>query len=128
MLRFKMALALPTLCLVLASCNKEVVPLNIKAGHPERFICPRADGDPQADIERPKLPKDYVIDWDAVRVAGDVEKTLDNAKAEHEKYVAVVRDREGVMVGYVMKVEGANFICWDNMKWQNDVQDAIPPR
>jgi len=72
----------------------------------ERLVCVAAG-------DRPAIPAEYVIDWSKVI-------TVDQAKAEHLKYVASVRSREGVIVGYVVRIEGQLFACSNNAAWLRD--------
>ena len=78
---------------------------------PERLICERAG-------TRPVLPPEHAIDWPNVR-------TVDAAKIEHDKFVAVLRTREGLVAGYVLKLEGVAFTCWTNMQWRRDYEAGI---
>lgn len=78
---------------------------------PERLICEPAG-------TRPTVPPEYVIDWNQVR-------TIAQAKAEHEKFVAVLRTREGIVAGYILKIENANFLCWSNMQWRRDYEAGL---
>lgn len=74
--------------------------------NPERFIC-------ELGGTRPKLPPEYVIDWSKVT-------TIPQAKAEHEKFVATIRSRENVTVGYILHIEGKLFVCFNNVAWMKD--------
>lgn len=72
----------------------------------DRLVCEAAGA-------RPKIPAEYVIDWSKVA-------TVAQAKAEHDKYVAVIHTREGVVAAYVLAIEGKLFICSSNMQWRRD--------
>ena len=78
---------------------------------PERLICERVG-------TRPTIPPEHQIDWTQIR-------TVPAAKLEHEKYVATVRTREGVVAGYVLKLEGELFKCWLNMTWRREYEAGI---
>lgn len=100
-------LALSTLCLT-SACETTKRTASFIPTPPERLICERAG-------TRPTIPAEYVIDW--AKVA-----TVAQAKSEHEKYVAVIRNREGFVAAYVVKVEGALFTCWNNAQWRRDYE------
>lgn len=78
---------------------------------PERLICEPAG-------TRPTVPPEYVIDWSQVR-------TIAEARAEHEKFVAVLRTREGIVAGYILKLEGKLFVCFTNAQWRRDFEAGI---
>jgi len=87
----------------------------------DRLQCVPAGG-------RPSIPPEYVIDWSAVT-------TVAQAKSEHLRYVASVRNREGVISGYIVVLEGQLFGCSNNMAWLNDFYaaqkgggDSSPPQ
>lgn len=125
MMRRPRALALSTLCFLLAASactpTPHVETRNIAREHPDWFVCEKADGS-----SRPAIPAEYTIDWSTVLVPGNAEATLERAKAEQAKYVASIRDREGVIVGYIQQVEGVNFVCWNNMQTQRDFYARLP--
>lgn len=82
----------------------------------ERLVCVAAG-------DRPAIPAEYAIDWSAVT-------TVEQAKAEHLKYVASVRTREGVVAGYIVRIEGQLFACSNNAAWLRDfyaTQQASTP-
>lgn len=110
-----MALALLTLCslpLLATGCKRpEVVAVPIQPPS-ERIQCAAAG-------DRPGMPPEYAIDWANVA-------TVDQAKAEHLKYVASVRSREGVIVGYIMRIEGRLFACSTNAEWLRDFFAGMP--
>jgi hypothetical protein len=68
---------------------------------------------------RPSAPPEYQIDWSKVA-------TVPQARAEHDKYVATVRTREGVVAGYVLNIEGRLFTCWTNMEWRRQFEANLP--
>jgi hypothetical protein len=82
------------------------VPIRPDKENQARLIC-------EAQGERPTLPAEYVVDWSKVQ-------TVEQARAEHETYVRSVRTREGVIVGYVVTVEGKLFVCSNNAQWWRD--------
>lgn len=97
------------------SCEPQVIPLNVKAEHPQRFVCERVD--PESD--RPALPPAHTIDWSSVL-------TVDQARGEHEAYKASILNRNGIVTGYITRLEGVNFVCWNNMEWQRQYYDGLP--
>lgn len=113
MMQSSKAAILSTCCFLLASCDPQPVPLNIKAENPERFICERV-----APGDRPTLPPAHTIDWNSVQ-------TVEQARSEHEAYAASILGRNGIVAGYVVRLEGVNFTCWNNMQWQRDFYDGL---
>lgn len=108
------ALALSTLCLV-ASCGdtvRSVSALRPDKTNPDRFVCELAG-------TRPTIPPEYKIDWAAVA-------SVTQAQAEHGKYVASIRTREGLVAGYVLNVEDRLFLCFNNMRWQREFYAGLP--
>lgn len=107
--------ALSTLCflsLLATGCNRpEVAAVPIKPPV-ERLQCIAAG-------DRPAVPSEYAIDWSKVA-------TVDQAKAEHFKFVASVRTREGVIVGHILRIEGQLFACSNNAAWLRDFYDGLP--
>lgn len=106
------AAVLLTLCsLPLAACetNRVAVPLQPPA---ERMDC-------VAVRERPAIPAEYVIDWSKVT-------TVPQARAEHETYVRSIRNREGVIVGHIVTIEGALFACSTDAAWLRDFYAKLP--
>lgn len=51
---------------------------------------------------------------------------MEQARAEHEAYVRSVRTREGVIVGYVVTIEGKLFVCSNNAEWWRDYWRRLP--
>lgn len=105
-----MALALSTSCLALSACEPKRIVEHLPTP-PDRLICAEAG-------TRPTIPPEYQIDWSQVR-------TVPQAKAEHEKYVATIRTREGVVAGYILKLESKLFICSNNMQWRRDYEAGL---
>lgn len=79
---------------------------------PERLVC---EGVPNA---RPSLPAQYRIDWSSVT-------TLAQARAEHERYVRVEVERNGIVAGYLLNIEGRLFLCFNNMQWRREYEAGI---
>lgn len=77
----------------------------------ERLVCERAG-------TRPTIPPEHAIDWSQVR-------TVPAARLEHEKFVQAVRTREGIVAGYVLKLEGISFVCWNNMEWRRQYEAGV---
>lgn len=88
------------------------VPIRPDKENPQRLIC-------EAQGERPTLPAEYVVDWSKVQ-------TVAQARTEHEAYVRSVRTREGVIVGYVVTVEGKLFVCSNNAQWWRTYWSGLP--
>jgi hypothetical protein len=105
------ALALSTLCLAVSACGETKRVAEALPTPPERLVCERAG-------TRPALPPEHAIDWSKVR-------TVDAARLEHEKFVTVLRTREGLVAGYVLKLEGVAFTCWNNMKWRREYEAGL---
>jgi hypothetical protein len=101
----------------LTSCTPDVkrttVALRPDLEHGEKFVC-------EPTGSRPTIPPEYVIDWTKVA-------TVDQAHAEHDKFVKVLRDREGTISGYILEIESKHFVCWSNMTWQRDYYRGLDP-
>lgn len=102
------ALALSTLCLAISACGADKYTAAFIPTPPERLVCERTG-------TRPTIPAEYVIDWAKVT-------TVAQAHSEFDKYVAVIRNREGVVAAYVLKIEGVNFLCWNNVQWRREFE------
>ena len=114
MTRSKMAAALLMCCSVLSlpACNRpDHIATAIKPPA-ERLVC-------EAAGTRPNIPGEYKIDWTKV-------VTVDQAKAEHAKFVTSIRDREKVISGYILRIEGQLFVCSNNMTWLRDYNSKLP--
>lgn len=111
MKRLLLASLLLTLCSACAP-QRVAVPIRPDKENRARLIC-------EAQGERPTLPAEYVVDWSKVQ-------TVAQARAEHETYVRSVRTREGVIVGYVVTVEGKLFVCSNNAQWWRDFWGRLP--
>lgn len=102
-----MVVALLMFCLVpaIAGCEQKRVAVAIKP--PADKLACKAAG------QRPIIPPEYVIDWSKVL-------TVPQAKSEHDKFVGVVRTREGIVAGYIIAVEDQLFACANNAQWLQD--------
>lgn len=78
---------------------------------PERLVCERAG-------TRPVLPAEHEIDWAQVQ-------SVAAAKLEHVKFVTTLRSREGLVAGYVLKLEGKLFQCFTNTEWRRQFEKGI---
>jgi hypothetical protein len=98
------ALALSTCCLVLtaASCEPKRVVTSLPIP-PERMDCVYVQ-------DRPTIPAEHVIDWSKVT-------TVPQARSEHDAYVRSVRNREGIVAGYIVNLEGKLFACSNDDAW-----------
>lgn len=105
-----LCLALLPLLLTLSGCHT-IRTADFIATPADRLVCQPAGA-------RPKIPPEYQIDWSKVA-------TVAQAKAEHDKYVAVIHDREGIVAAYVLEIEGVNFICSSNMAWRRDFEAEL---
>lgn len=110
-------LVLAVLFGVLSGCtNQQIVPLNVAAEHPERFVCKRADGSMDAEIKRPTIPEELSID-----LSGSVADSTASVAA----FMKRLRERESIIAKYIVAIEAVNFQCWDNMSWQRDVYSYV---
>jgi len=104
--------------LAISACGGEKRTAEFIPTPPERLICDRLG-------TRPTIPPEYQIDWSHVT-------TVQQAHSEFDKYVATIRTREGVVAGYVLKLEGVNFACFNNMQWRRefeaDLAKTHPPQ
>jgi hypothetical protein len=101
-----------TLCaLALAGCADTKRVVEHLPTPPERLVCEPAG-------TRPTVPPEYQIQWQEVQ-------TVAQAKAEHEKFIAVLRTREGIVAGYILSLEGKLFVCRNNMIWRRDYEAGI---
>jgi hypothetical protein len=118
MKRLKLAAILSTFCFLLAACSHDpkVVPLNLAAREPNWFVCEGVD----PTTERPALPPAVTIDWDSLQ-------TIPQAREAHNRYVARMVERNGLVVGYMVMIEGRLFTCANNMAAQRDFYDRLPP-
>jgi hypothetical protein len=110
------ALLLSTLSLAISGCEttkRSVEALRPDLTNADRFVCDRSP-------DRPKLPPEYQIDWGRVAAAPNVAAAVDLAKQEHAQFIARLRTRENITVGYIVVIDSVNFVCFNNMKWQRD--------
>jgi hypothetical protein len=105
-------LVLSTLCLAVSACETTKRVAEAIPTPANRLVC-------EAPATRPKVPPEYVIDWAHVA-------TVPQAKAEHQRYVASIRTREGVVAAYVLQIEGELFVCFTNMQWRRDFESRLP--
>jgi hypothetical protein len=105
-----------TCCFLIAGCgpDRQLTPLRPDISHPERFEC-----DAVSPGDRPAIDPEHVIDWAKVQ-------TVEQAKAEHLAYVKSIRSREGVITGYIVRLEGQLFTCANNMTWQREYYANLP--
>ena len=101
---------LPVLAL-LAACGEPKRIVESIPTPPERLICENAG-------TRPSIPPEHRIDWTKVR-------TVAEARAEHDKFVAVLRTREGLIAGYILETEGKLFVCASNAQWRRDFEKGL---
>lgn len=104
--------ALSMFCLALSACGEPKHIVTAIPTPPERLVC-------EARGTRPAIPPEYVIDWGSVT-------SVAQARAEHEKFVATLRTREGVTAGYILQIEDKLFICWNNMQWRREFEAGLP--
>ena len=104
-------LVLSTFCLAVSACQTKrvVAPLPIP---PERMDCVVVN-------DRPVVPGEYVIDWSKVATVGE-------ARAQHDAFVTRLRQRETLVAGYVVRLEGRVFACADDAQWLRDYTAALP--
>lgn len=123
MKRLAMAAVLSTFCLGVSACNNtpEVVAEALRPDrtNPDRFVCEPAG-------TRPQIPPEYAVDWTRAMAAPNVSAAVAAAREEHMRYVASIRTREGVVVGYIVQLEGRHFVCFNNMQWQRDFYSRLP--
>lgn len=97
--------------LLLAGCGEPKRVVTALPIPPERMDCVKTS-------KRPTLPPEYVIDWSRV-------STVEQARAEHGKFVASIRAREGRVAGYILEVEGELFACSNDAAWLRDWQNGL---
>ena len=83
------------------------------------MICEAAGG-------RPAVAAEYVIDWTKVEVRGNSSATLLNAHTEVAKLIASIRSREGIVTGYILRIEGQLFACSNNAAWLREFFGKLP--
>ena len=105
-----LAAVLLTCSLAVSACEPKRISEALKTP-PERLVCEPAG-------TRPAVPPEYVIDWQRIQ-------SVAQARAEHEKFVAVLRTREGIVAGYIVGLEGKLFTCWTNMEWRRQYEAGI---
>jgi hypothetical protein len=110
-MRCSTKLALFALPLLVAACGPTKRVVEHLPTPPERLICEPAG-------TRPAIPPEHQIDWSQVR-------TVDAARLQHQRFVETIRVREGTVAGYVLKLEGKLFTCWNNMTWRREYEAGI---
>lgn len=113
MQRMKTALLLSTLSLAVSACGEQRIVESIPTPA-ERLICELAG-------TRPTLTPEKAIDWSQIR-------TVDAAKLAHESFVKELRVRENVVAGYILKLEGNLFVCFNNMQWRREFEADLARR
>lgn len=90
---------------LLTSCETvpQTEPLRPDLENPQRMVCEEVP-------DRPALPDAYQIDWGSVL-------TVAQARAEHEKAVASIYQRNGLVAAHLLTVESKLFVCSNNMQW-----------
>lgn len=106
-----MALVLLTLCSAVSACGEPKRIAEALPTPPERLVCERAG-------TRPVIPAEHKIDWSQIT-------TVEIAKRELQTFVDVIRTRENIVAGYVLRLEGVNFVCWNNMEWRRQYEAGI---
>lgn len=101
-------LTLSVLCFLLACSPKRVA--TALTTPPERLVC-------EAAVERPALPPQYRVDRSITLPLG--------IWAEHDRYVAREIERNGIVAGYLLTVEGRNFVCFNNMQWRREFEAGL---
>lgn len=111
MTRLKMVAALLMCCLI-SACGTDIKRVaEFIPTPPERLVCEAAGA-------RPAVPKEYVIDWRSVT-------TVAQARAEHEKFVGVLRNSQGIIAGYILRTEGKLFTCFTNVQWRREFEARL---
>lgn len=108
----KLAAVLSTALMVSACHNERVIftPLPV----PED----KTDTEFPKTSDRPLLPTEHVIDWSQVQ-------TVEQAKAQHDLFVVRLREREGLLVTYIVDLEGRVFEAASDDLWIREWQDGI---
>lgn len=77
----------------------------------DRLVC-------DALTARPSIPREYRIDWTVLAAnAETASQTLDLAKTEHEKVIVSIRNREDIIAGHIVAIEGNWFSCSDDVQF-----------
>lgn len=96
----------------MAACSDDPVVRHLPIP-PERIDCVAYSA-----ADRPTLPAEYRVDWQRV-------ESVDQAQAEHQKFVDSVRAREGLIAVYIVEVEGELWACASDDEWLRDWQAAV---
>lgn len=111
MKRSALAAALSTCCLALSGCGDKARIATHLPTPAERLVCVAAG-------PRPTIPPEYQIDWPKV-------DSVAAARKEHDRYVASIRTREGIVAAYVVSIEGKLFLCSSNAQWRRDYEAGL---
>ena len=111
------ALLTCSLTLTAASCGEKRTVQHLPTP-PERLVC-------EAVPARPSISPEYQIDWRSVESAATVKVAVDRAKAEVAKLMGSIRNREGVIVGHILSLEGKLFTCFTNAQWRRDYEASL---
>lgn len=68
--------------------------------------------------KRPAVNQEHVINWPSI-------KTVEVARQEHEAFVKVLRDREGVITSYIVRIEDQLFECAQDATWLRKRQEEL---
>lgn len=96
---------------LISACGETKVIAKALPTPPERLVCERAG-------TRPVIPAEPQIDWSQIT-------SVEAARRAHLDFVAVVRTREGIVAGYVLKLEDVNFVCWNNVQWRREFEAGL---
>ena len=108
--RYRSLLIATGAAFALAGCEPKRVVEHLPTP-PERLVCEPAG-------TRPAVPPEYAIDWPRIQ-------SVAQARAEHEKFVAALRTREGIVAGYIVGLEGKLFTCWTNAQWRREYEAGL---
>ena len=104
-----------------ASTKWSVAPVRPDLTNPERFDCTAVDAS-----ARPRAPAEDVIDWDRIAAQTTRDQVLAVAREEVRGYIASVRAREGVVIRYVIQIEGQLFECANDDQWTREFFSRLP--
>jgi hypothetical protein len=96
------------LCLAVSACGEQKYTAEFIPTPKERLVCEQAG-------TRPEIPHEYQIDWTQVT-------TVEQAKGEVAKLMKQEHGREAIVAGYILKLEGVNFVCFNNVQWRRDFE------
>ena len=116
MQRSIMAAILWTSCFSLTGCGdpeRIVSASRPDLDNPDRLVCVAAPA------KRPERGDPHVIDWGKVL-------TVAEARIQHDLYVKRESERNAVVAGYVLEIEGRLFACSNNAQWWRDYWAGLP--